>query len=266
MEKKSLGDNQHTMRVGKNCPPLSTSKKLADEYNVGERTIKNDATFTNAVDEIENAVPGTKSHILSKNLGLSKKDVVALARVAKENPEKAKEILSSGKKPHVSRNTGKNEWYTPDEYIDAVCKVLGTIDCDPASSEIANRTVRARTFFTIDDDGLKQKWSGKVFMNPPYNSKLITKFCSKLVKDFVSNDVTDFIVIVNNATETKWFRELVSVASAICFPSGRIKFKDQNGDNIGAPLQGQAVLYAGDNHELFLGVFSEFGWGAEIWK
>lgn len=42
---------------------------------------------------------------------------------------------------HVSFNSGENEWYTPARYLRLARIVMGGIDCDPASSEIANRTI-----------------------------------------------------------------------------------------------------------------------------
>ena len=66
---------------------------------------------------------------------------------------------------HVSYNSGENEWYTPAEYIEAARQTMGGIDTDPASSELANRTVGATTYFDKISDGLMQKWTSNVWMN-----------------------------------------------------------------------------------------------------
>jgi ParB family chromosome partitioning protein len=160
--------------------------------------------------------------------------------------------------PHVSRNSGYDEWYTPPEYIDAARQVLGTIDLDPASSDIAQQTVQATTYFTIETDGLSRPWSGKVWMNPPYGTELISEFVSKLCTHFDAGDVPEAIVLVNNATETSWFQSLAKRAAATCFPSRRIRFLRPDGDT-NSPLQGQALCYLGENPTNFAEVFREFG-------
>ena len=170
------------------------------------------------------------------------------------------EIFKNPKPPaHVSHNSGNNEWYTPREYIQAARDVMGDIDTDPASSEIANRTVNARIFYTADEDGLAYDWRGRVWMNPPYAQPLITEFCEKLAGDYRQGFVYEACALVNNATETKWFNSLLEEAAAVCFIRGRVKFIDPAGNPSGAPLQGQAVLYLGENPEKFSSVFSEFG-------
>jgi ParB family chromosome partitioning protein len=163
----------------------------------------------------------------------------------------------AGTAAHVSKNTGVPEWYTPKEYIEAAREVLGEIELDPATSKIAQKVVGAETFYAVDDDGLKQDWRGKVWMNPPYTSDLVTAFTEKLCGHFPA-DVPEAIVLVNNATETKWFQKLANVASAICFPSGRVKFLDEDGKP-GAPLQGQAVIYLGKDAKAFCESFTKFG-------
>ncbi len=165
--------------------------------------------------------------------------------------------------PHVSHNSGENEWYTPKEYIDLAKEVLGEIDLDPASTEVANNLIQAKAYYTKEQDGLVQKWHGKIWMNPPYAQPLVEQFCSKLVTEYEQNSISEAIVLVNNATETKWFQLLCSVASGICFPLGRVRFWSFN-DSPSAPLQGQALLYIGTHATLFLKTFGKLGIGAEI--
>lgn len=158
------------------------------------------------------------------------------------------------KKPHVSFNSGNNEWYTPANIIESARKVLGIISLDPASSEIANETVKAEKFFTAEDDGLVHDWEGNIWLNPPYSSGLIEKFVDKLL----SSNFQQAIVLVNNATDTEWFSRLANKAAAIVFPKGRVKFYKPDG-TIGAPLQGQAVLYFGNSIENFKANFEQYG-------
>ena len=160
---------------------------------------------------------------------------------------------------HVSHNSGNNEWYTPTEYIQAARRVMGDIYLDPASSQAANRIVNAWTYYTRADDGLEQHWHGNVWMNPPYASHLIGQFTEKLARHYGAGDVRQAIVLVNNATETNWFQELLAVCSAACFVKRRIKFIDSHGNPSGAPLQGQAILYLGNNAPVFAREFSGFG-------
>lgn len=167
------------------------------------------------------------------------------------------------KTAHVAHNSGEPEWYTPPEYLDAARAVLGAIDLDPASSEIAQKSVQADAYFTKDDDGLAQPWQGRVWMNPPYTSGLVDKFVAKLAEHHEADEVPAAVCLVNNATDTQWFRQAASVASAICFPTGRVRFLDPEG-NPGAPLQGQAVLYLGKDVKKFLCAFADFGFCVEV--
>jgi phage N-6-adenine-methyltransferase len=163
------------------------------------------------------------------------------------------------KKPKVVHNTGNIEWYTPPIYLEAARQVMGGIDCDPASSDFAQRTVQAAAYFTAETNGLGQRWGKRVWMNPPYSRELIGLFCESLAKKFTDGEVEQACVLVNNATETTWFNTLMRPSSAVCLVKGRIKFLDSQGKPKNTPTQGQAVLYLGSNPHRFTAVFSQFG-------
>lgn len=164
-------------------------------------------------------------------------------------------------KAHVSYNSGNNEWYTPLEYIELAREVMGSIDLDPASSEKANEVVNAARYYTAEDDGLSQEWHGNVWLNPPYSSELITKFTDKFIMSARDKAIDQAVILVNNATETEWFSRLAGIADAVCFPKGRVKFYAPDG-KIGAPLQGQAILYFGAYADCFVDTFRRKGWCA----
>ena len=160
---------------------------------------------------------------------------------------------------HVANNSGNNEWYTPARHIELARAVMGGIDTDPASSEIANRTVKAAQFFTADDDGRSKTWKGRVWMNPPYAQPLMNDFAEAVASKFEAGEIEQACILVNNATETQWFQRILAPAAAVCFPKSRIKFIDLAGNPSGAPLQGQAIVYMGENVQAFVEAFGEEG-------
>src|SRR5690242_13605881 len=61
------------------------------------------------------------------------------------------------------------EWYTPPALLRAAREVLGSIELDPASCELANKTVGASRYYDKQTDGLQQSWHAEtVWLNPPY--------------------------------------------------------------------------------------------------
>lgn len=201
-------------------------------------------------------------HPLDYNAVAAVQKIIALPAVALriEQGEAPREVFSEVKnRPHVANNSGNNEWYTPADYIEAAREVMGSIDIDPASNDIAQETVKAAVYYTAETNGLDKEWRGNVWMNPPYASDLIGKFIDKLVGELPN--IEQAIVLVNNATETEWFGKLISRANAVCFPRSRVKFYMPDGKK-GNPLQGQAVIYFGEHMERFAEVFSGKGWCA----
>jgi DNA N-6-adenine-methyltransferase (Dam) len=176
----------------------------------------------------------------------------AYNEVANPKPGVVEEI------PHVARNSGENEWYTPPAFIEAARTAMGGIDCDPASSAIANQAVQASIYFDKESNGLVQRWSGNVWLNPPYAQPLISDFSAAVVSKYQQREILRACILVNNATETDWFQMILEAATAVCFPKSRIRFLDPEG-NPGAPLQGQSVLYLGPEPDDFSAAFESFG-------
>lgn len=156
-----------------------------------------------------------------------------------------------------------NEWYTPPEYLEAVRAVMGGIDLDPASSELANQNVKAATYFTSEDDGLQHDWPGKVFCNPPYGG-LQADFTAHLLGQYAKKITTEAILLVNsNSTETEWFSPLWSLT--LCFVQGRINYINPAG-NTSTSTHGSVFIYMGDNRHRFREIFSAFGPVVRTWN
>lgn len=170
--------------------------------------------------------------------------------------EAAKEIKAAHN--HRAQGTGENEWYTPAEYIEAAREVLDVINLDPATSETANRTVRAEQIFTRDDDSLSREWSGNIWMNPPYSQPHIQQFVEKLVEEYRSGRAKQAIALTHNYTDTAWFHHAATHCDAICFTRGRIAFVGPGGEKA-APTQGQAFFYFGEKTNTFKEKFSKIG-------
>jgi phage N-6-adenine-methyltransferase len=155
------------------------------------------------------------------------------------------------------------DWYTPPVIIEAVTKVLGAIDLDPASCREANETVCAENYYTVEDDGLTQSWAGRVWLNPPYARPVMQKFTRKLITEFRCGSVKAAMAITSNATDVGWFQDLAAEASAIFFRRGRLDFWHPEKES-GNPVQGQAVFYLGHDVSAFAREFSPTGFVAEM--
>jgi hypothetical protein len=115
-EKQSQGGtgaNQHrpgctgpAEQTGKSCHPAKTEEKLAAEFKVSPRTIRNDADFTGAVDTLaKNCGEGVRQQILSRETPLTRKDIMQLARKEPEEQRRAlKEATANGGKKTRSKS------------------------------------------------------------------------------------------------------------------------------------------------------------------
>lgn len=253
------GDRKSDQTANLHVDSVSQSD-AAEMLNVSTRTVAAAKKITEeAPAEVAQAVErGTISvNLATQVIGLSDEDK---AEIAAAPTETIKEVAQEAiKRAHVANNSGNNEWYTPAKYITLAREVMGSIDTDPATSEIANRTVQAAQIYTAEADGRDKQWSGNVWMNPPYAQPLMSDFAEAVTQKFLDGEIKQACVLVNNATETQWFQRMMDAARAVCFPKSRIKFVDPDGNPGGAPLQGQAVIYMGENVDGFIAAFASEG-------
>ncbi len=118
---------------------------------------------------------------------------------------------------HFSSATA--EWTTPAEVLTRVVRCLGGIDLDRCAD--AARTVPAARHFTVNADGLRQRWSGRVYMNPPYGRPIAT-WVAKLLDEVAVGHVTAALALVPARTDTAWFRQFAGWP--VAFWHGRLRF------------------------------------------
>ena len=109
-------------------------------------------------------------------------------------------------------STRSHEVYTPGEIADWARKCMGGIDLDPASCAMANCIVGAEHIWTQDDDGLRQPWWGRVWLNPPFNGGLLRRFARRLISEVEAGNVTSAVFLGPVVGGSTWPDELYRVA------------------------------------------------------
>jgi len=122
-----------------------------------------------------------------------------------------------------------DEWLTPPEIL----ANLGKFNLDPCAPVVRPWNTAAK-HYTREDDGLSRKWSGRVWLNPPFGREAV-KWLRKLATH------GDGIALVAARTETAaWYECIWGTADAVCFVRGRPHFHYVDGTrakaNSGAPI------------------------------
>ena len=167
--------------------------------------------------------------------------------------------MTTRARPHVVNNSGDFEWYTPTVYTDAAKAVMGGIDLDPASSELANKSVGATRYFTAETNGMEHRWRGRLWLNPPYARGLVQQFCDKLTEEVRAGRRESG----RRVDEQRNGDGLVSDSARCLFghvPSARPgEVLAPRESRTRSPVQGQTITYVGENLSCFRSVFSALG-------
>jgi hypothetical protein len=123
---------------------------------------------------------------------------------------------------HHSHRSKTDEWATPPAVIEA----LGgwqSFDLDPCAMILPPFRTAARTY-TKEQNGLIQRWFGRVYLNPPYSMVLLRRFMARMALH------NHGIALIFARTETETFHRYVwETASACLFIEGRLCFHKADG-------------------------------------
>jgi hypothetical protein len=167
---------------------------------------------------------------------------------------------------HLSKS---NSWMTPTNILESVHVVLGDIDLDPASSEIADARVLSNGYFTERDDGLSRPWHGRVFINPPGGKRgkesLTGLFWQKLMNECIAGRVSHAIFLsfsLEALSMTQKYHQVTMLSFPLCVPYSRLRFVPEDGSKAQSPTHGNVIVYVPGNIDrtaVFKEEFSKYG-------
>lgn len=135
-------------------------------------------------------------------------------------------------------STGKNDWETPIEFFKELDKEFH-FTLDPCANSTNHKCER---YYTEQDDGLKQDWTGEtVFCNPPYSSKEQDAWVRKCFNEGKRSTV---VMLIPARTDTKRFHEYILPTAEIRFLQGRLTFV---GAKDPAPFPNMLVIFKPDS-------------------
>jgi site-specific DNA-methyltransferase (adenine-specific) len=128
------------------------------------------------------------------------------------------------------------EWETPQEDFHRL-DAIHHFTLDPCATP---ENAKCKQFYTEEQDGLKQPWHGRVFMNPPYG-RTIGLWLAKARAEVQSGRAEIVVCFVPARTGTRWWHEHVQgKANDIEFLCGGRCF---NGSKNSAPFDNAVVTF-----------------------
>jgi phage N-6-adenine-methyltransferase len=138
-----------------------------------------------------------------------------------------------------------HEWFTPLALFKKLDKEFD-FTTDPCA-EPTNR-LGVKIFYTKEQDGLRQKWKGNVFINPPYGRTGKVQDWFKKASEYKDGVV---VFLIPARTDTKWWAEYIWDGNnhrpyphvQVRFIKGRIKFESPNHVSNTAPFPSAVVIF-----------------------
>jgi len=178
----------------------------------------------------------------------------------RRKPQQFELFLPSDPMVFPARVLTINDYYTDERIIAAARRALGEIDLDPASHAVANKTVKAKHFYTRLENGLNQEWNGKVWLNPPFGDW--KEWVPKILTELKSGRIEAMCVLAACRTLTAgYLKPFKDATNCICILDGRIPF--WGGKATSSPNDGHAIFYIGKDISAFKEAFTPLG---NVWE
>ena len=140
--------------------------------------------------------------------------------------------MDMNKNPMMSSKT--DEWETPQDFFNDLNNEF-RFQLDVCALP---ENAKCERFFTPENDGLIQEWSGVCWMNPPYGRQ-IGKWVEKAYKTATEKGNT-VVCLLPARTDTRWFHDYILGKAEIRFVKGRLKF---GGSSENAPFPNMVVVF-----------------------
>lgn len=128
------------------------------------------------------------------------------------------------------------EWETPQDFFDELNREFH-FSLDPCADAQNHKCAR---YYTKEDDGLRQDWSGEtVFCNPPYGRE-IEAWVRKCFLEVYTGTCRCAVLLLPARTDTKWFHAYVYHKAEVRFIKGRLKF---GGAKYNAPFPAMVIIF-----------------------
>lgn len=136
-----------------------------------------------------------------------------------------------------------DHWGTPQPFVDALAAEFGPIDLDPCASD---DTAKADVYYTPEENGLVQPWTGLCFVNPPYSD--VRPWIEKAIAEKDAGRARSLLLLPNN-TDTSWFHDLVLRRGChVRFLRGRIAFLGYDGQPVDGNRGGNILVLVSDRN------------------
>lgn len=139
----------------------------------------------------------------------------------------------------------KLDWETPHYLFRHLDREFG-FDLDVCAND---RNAKCERFFDEQKNGLAQKWTGRVWMNPPYG-RGIACWVEKALSEVACGNAEIAVCLVSVRSDSRWWHQNCMKASEIRLMDQRLEFE---GANNKAPFPTALVIFrADDNSEVRL--------------